>query len=60
MNYNTNSKYVNGMGFSTRTAYQINQINTGIMRRFKDMVLSLNLSTNNKSNYLSLSIFKSI
>ena len=60
MNSINNSKYINGMGFSTRTAYQINQINTGIMRSFKDMILSLNLSTNNKSNYLSFSIFRSI
>ena len=28
MNSINNSKYINGMGFSTRTAYQINQINT--------------------------------
>ena len=60
MNSINNSKYINDMGFSTRTAYQINQINTGIMRSFKDMILSLNLSTNNKSNYLSFSVFRSI
>ena len=60
MNSINNSRYINGMGFSTRTAYQINQINTGIMRSFKDMILSVNLSANNKSNYLSFSIFKSI
>ena len=60
MNSVSNSKYINDKGFSTRTAYQINQINTGIMRSIKDMILSVNLSTNNKSNYLSFSIFKSI
>ena len=60
MNSINNSKYINGMGFSTRAAYQINQINIGTMRRIKDMILSVNLSTNNKSNYLSFSIFKSI
>tara|TARA_B100000902_G_scaffold376753_1_gene408206 strand:+ start:728 stop:1402 length:675 start_codon:yes stop_codon:yes gene_type:complete len=60
MNSISNSKYINGKGFSTRTAYQINQINTGIMRTIKDMVLFVNLSTNNKSNYLSFSILKSI
>ena len=60
MNSINNSKYINGMGFSTRAAYQINQINIGTMRRIKDMILSVNLSTNNKSNYLSFSILKSI
>ena len=60
MNSISNSKYINGMGFSSRTAYQINQINTGIMRSIKNMILSVNLSTNNKSNYLSFSIFKGI
>ena len=60
MNSINNSKYINGMGFSTRAAYQINQINIGTMRSIKDMILSVNLSTNNKSNYLSFSILKSI
>ena len=60
MNSVSNSKYINSKGFSTRTVYQINQINTGIMRSIKDIILSVNLSTNNKSNYLSFSIFKSI
>jgi len=60
MNSINNSKYINGMGFSTRTAYQINQINTGIMRSIKNMILSVNMSTNYKSNYLSFSIFKGI
>ena len=60
MNSINNSKYINGMGFSTRAAYQINQINIGTMRRIKDIILSVNLSTNNKSNYLSFSILKSI
>ena len=60
MNSINNSKYINGMGFSTRAAYQINQINIGTMRRIKDMILSVNLSTNNKSNYLSFTILKSI
>ena len=60
MNSISNSKYINGMGFSSRTAYQINQINTGIMRSIKDMILSVNLSTNNKSNYISFSIYKGI
>ena len=60
MNSVSNSKYINGKGFSTRTAYQINQINTGITRSIEDMILSVNLSTNNKSNYLSFSISKSI
>ena len=60
MNSISNSKYVNDMGFSSRTTYQINKINTGIMRSIKDMILSVNLSTNNKSNYLSFSIFKGI
>ena len=60
MNSINNSKYINGMGFSTRATYQINQINIGTMRSIKDMILSVNLSTNNKSNYLSFSILKSI
>ena len=60
MNTINNSKYINGKGFSTRTVYQINQINTGIMRSIKDMILSVNLTINNKSNYLSFSIFKGI
>ena len=60
MNSINNSKYINGMGFSTRAAYQINQINIGTMRSIKDIILSVNLSTNNKSNYLSFSIFRSI
>ena len=60
MNSVSNSRYINGKGFSTRTAYQINQINTGITRSIEDMILSVNLSTNNKSNYLSFSILKSI
>ena len=60
MNSISNSKYINGKGFSTRTDYQVNQINTSIMRSIKDMILSLNLSTNKNSNYLSFSIFKSI
>ena len=60
MNSISNSKFINGKGFSARTAYQINQINIGTMRSIKDMILSVNLSTNNKSNYLSFSILKSI
>ena len=60
MNSISNSKYINRKGFSARTAYQINQINIGTMRSIKDMILSVNLSTNNKSNYLSFSILKSI
>ena len=60
MNSISNSKYINRMGFSTRAAYQINQINIGIMRSIKDIILFVNLSTNNRSNYLSFSIFKSI
>ena len=60
MNSVNNTKYINGKGFSTRTSFQLNQINTGIMRRIKDMILYVNLSTNNKSNYLSISILKGI
>ena len=60
MNSISNSKYIIGKGFSSRADYQINQINTGIMRSIKDTIFSVNLSTNNKSNYLSFSFFKGI